>query len=180
MHTIAETGSRLAPGEALEEGATLTMVAGAPVELMIALRRPHDLEVQAVTAAPTLFAWVDGADAAVLAYRLGPILPWAQVPYHPHLVAAEEGPPGVDAGRGVRIILADYDERVVKAVHRVRWPDSFAAVVRRSVLRLEAAPYDRLAYRHAVASLQRHFPTPEDLVLDRADAHCTAEPFPGA
>ncbi|WP_306207213.1 hypothetical protein [Actinoplanes sp. RD1] len=177
MHTTIETGSRLDPDVALGEGPALTMVTGAPVELLIALRRPHELEVQAVTAAPTQFAWVDGADTGMLLYRLGPVLPWAQVAYHPHLVAAEEGTPGVDAGEGVRIMLVDLDTRIVRAVHRVRWPAKFAAAVGATVTRLEQAPYDRLTHRHAVAALHRRFPTAEDLLIERADAQCTATPM---
>ncbi|WP_305783680.1 hypothetical protein [Symbioplanes lichenis] len=177
MHTTIETGSRLDPDVRLAEGPALTMVMGAPVELLIALKRPHELEVQAVTTAPTQFAWIDGADTGVLLYRLGPVLPWAQVAYHPHLIAAEEGTPGVDAGRGVRITLADLDTRVVRAVHRVRWPAGFARAVGATVTRLEEKPYDRLAYQHAVAALHRRFPTAEDLLIERADAQCTASPM---
>ena len=101
------------------------MVTGAPVELLIALSRPHELEVQAVTAAPTRFAWVDAGAAGVLLYRLGPVLPWAQVTLHPHLVPAAEGPVGGDGTYGVRIVLVDRDSRVVRAEHRVRWPAAY-------------------------------------------------------
>ena len=177
MHTVLGTGSRLAPEVALPEQAALTMVTGAPVELLLALSRPHELEVQAVTAAPTQFAWIDVTAAGVLLYRLGPVLPWAQVTYHPHLVPAEEGPAGVDGTHGVRIVLVDRDSRVIRAVHRVRWPASFLAVVRRSVAKMDEAPYDRLGHQHAVAALHRRYPTPEDLLIDRADAHCTAVPI---
>jgi hypothetical protein len=165
------------PGVELPEGAALTMTTGAPVELLIALSRPHELEVQAITAAPTRFAWVDGGDAAVLVYRLGPVLPWAQVAYHPHLTAAGEATAGVDGGQGVRIVLVDRDSRVIRAVHRVRWPDTFVSVVRESVERMRDAPYNRLAYQHAVAALHRRYPTPDDLVIDRAETVCTAVPI---
>lgn len=177
MHTVLGTGSRLAPDVALPEHAALTMVTGAPVELLLALSRPHELEVQAVTAAPTQFAWIDVSTAGVLLYRLGPVLPWAQVTYHPHLVPAEEGTAGVDGTHGVRIVLVDRDTRVVRAVHRVRWPASFVSVVRKSVARMQEAPYERLAHNHAVAALHRRYPTPEDLLMDRADAQCTAVPI---
>ena len=177
MHTILSTGSRLDPGVTLPEGAGLTMVTGAPVELLMALSRPHELEVQAVTAAPTRFAWVDAGAAGVLLYRLGPVLPWAQVTFHPQLVPAAEGPVGVDGAYGVRIVLVDRDSRVVKAVHRVRWTAGFVSVVRQSVARMQEAPFDRLTHQHAVAALHRRYPTPEDLVIDRADAQCTAVPI---
>ena len=177
MHTILSTGSRLDPGVTLPEGAGLTMVTGAPVELLMALSRPHELEVQAVTAAPTRFAWVDAGAAGVLLYRLGPVLPWAQVTFHPQLVPAAEGPVGVDGAYGVRIVLVDRDSRVVKAVHRVRWTAGFVAAVRESVARMQEAPFDRLTHQHAVAALHRRYPTPEDLVIDRAAAQCTAVPI---
>jgi hypothetical protein len=132
--------------------------------------------VQAITAAPTRFAWVDGGDAGVLVYRLGPVLPWAQVAFHPQLMPDGAAAAGVDGGQGVRIVLVDRDSRVIRAVHRVRWPDTFAAVVRESVERMRDAPYNRLAYQHAVAALHRRYPTPDDLVIDRAEAVCTAVP----
>ncbi|AGL16045.1 hypothetical protein L083_2535 [Actinoplanes sp. N902-109] len=160
----------------LPEGAGLTMVTGAPVELLIALSRPHPLEVEAVTAAPTQFGWVDAGAAALLVYRLGPVLPWAQVAFHPQLMAADAGVAGVDGWRGVRIVLVDRDSRVVQAVHQVRWPDTFTTVVRKSVERMREEPYDRLAHRHALAALHRRYPTPDDLVIDRVDARCTAVP----
>ena len=163
---------------ALPEGAALTMVTGEPVELLIALSRPHELEVQAVTAAPTRFAWIDGGDAGVLVYRLGPVLPWAQVTFHPHLMRAEEGTPGVDGARGVRIVLADRDSRMIRAVHRVRWPAGFVSVVQESVTRMREKPYNRLSFEHAVAALHRRYPTPDDLVIDRADSICTAVALP--
>jgi hypothetical protein len=174
--TTLRTGSQVDPGLVLPDGAALTMVTGAPVELLISLSRPHSLEVQAVTAAPTRFAWVDGGDAGVLVYRLGPVLPWAQVPFHPHLTTPGDEVAGVDGGQGVRIVLVDRDSRMIRAVHRVRWPDSFASVVRASVVRMGKTPYNRLAYQHAVAALHRRYPTPDDLVIDRADATCTAAP----
>jgi hypothetical protein len=170
---MLRTGELVDPGVRLPAGAALTMVAGAPVELLIALSRPHSLEVQAVTASPTRFAWVDGGDAGVLVYRLGPVLPWAQVPFHPRLVPAEEGTAGV-SGPDVRILLVDRDDRKIRAVHRVRWPDKFTSVVRKSVERMRDAPYNRLATDHAIAALHRRYPTPDDLVIDRADAVCTA------
>jgi hypothetical protein len=174
VHTILSTGGRLDPSVTLPERVGLTMVTGAPVELLMALSRPHELEVQAVTAAPTRFAWVDAGVAGVLLYRLGPVLPWAQVTFHPRMVPAAERPVGVDGTHGVRIVLVDRDSRVVKAVHRVRWPAGFVSVVRESVARMQEAPFNRLAHQHAVAALHRRYPTPEDLVVDRADAHCTA------
>ena len=177
VHTILSAGSRLDPSVTLPEGAGLTMVTGAPVELLMALNRPHELEVQAVTAAPTRFAWVDAGAAGVLLYRLGPVLPWAQVTFHPHLAPAADGPVGVDGTHGVRIVLVDRDSRVVRAVHRVRWPAGFVSVVRESVARMRDAPFDRLTHQHAVAALHRRYPTPEDLVIDRAEAHCTAVPI---
>ena len=176
MQTTVETGSRLDTDTKLVEGPLLTMVMGAPVELLIALRRPHELEVQAVSAAPTQFGWVDGTDTGILLYRLGPVLPWAQVPYHPHL-AAEQGTPGVDAGRGVRIMLVDLDTRTVRAVHRVRWPAGFAAAVGRTVAQMAEKPYNRLAHQQAVTALHRHFPTADDLLIERVDAQCTAVPM---
>jgi hypothetical protein len=36
------------------------------------------------------------------------------------------------------------------------------------------APYNRLATDHAIAALHRRYPTPDDLVIDRADVVCTA------
>ncbi|MGW4945599.1 hypothetical protein ACWEOZ_28870 [Actinoplanes sp. NPDC004185] len=177
MHTVLSKGSRLDPDVKLPEHAGLTMVTGAPVELLLALRRPHDLEVQAVTAAPTQFAWIDVGAAGVLLYRLGPVLPWGQVTFHPHMVPAEEGPAGVDGTHGVRITLVDRDSRVVRAVHRVRWPAAFLSVVRQSVAKMQETPYDRLAHQHAVAALNRRYRTPEDLLIDRVDAQCTAVPI---
>ncbi len=176
VHTILSTGSRLDPSVTLAEGAALTMVTGAPVELLMVLSRPHELEVQAVTAAPTRFAWVDAGAAGVLLYRLGPVLPWAQVTFHPALVPAAEGQAGVDGTHGVRIVLVDRESREVRAVHRVRWPAGFVAVVRKSVARMRETPFDRLTHQHAVAALHRRYPTPEDLVVDRAEAQCTAVP----
>jgi hypothetical protein len=177
VHAVLSKGNRLDADVALPEHARLTMVTGAPAELLVALRRPHELEVQAVTAAPTLFAWVDVGAAGVLLYRLGPVLPWAQVTFHPQLVPAEEGTAGVDGTHGVQIVLVDRDSRVVRAAHRVRWPAAFLSVVRKSVARMQEEPYDRLAHQHAVAALHRRYPTPEDLLIDRADAHCTAVPM---
>ena len=177
VHALLSKGNRLDPDVALPEHAGLTMVTGAPVELLVALSRPHELEVQAVTAAPTLFAWVDVGAAGVLLYRLGPVLPWAQVTFHPQLVPAEKGTAGVDGTHEVRIVLVDKDSRVVRAVQRVRWPAGFVSVVRKSVARMQEEPYDRLAHQHAVAALRRRYPTSEDLLIDRADAHCTAVPI---
>ena len=177
VYAVLSKGSRLDPDIALPEHAALTMVTGAPVELLVALSRPHELEVQAVTAAPTLFAWVDVGAAGVLLYRLGPVLPWAQVAFHPQLVPAGKGTAGVDGTHGVRIVLVDKDSRVVRAVQRVRWPAGFLSVVRKSVARMQEEPYDRLAHQHAVAALHRRYPTSEDLLIDRADAQCTAVPI---
>lgn len=174
---IVEVGSRLDPDVSWPEGAALTMFAGEPVQLMIFLSRPHELEIQAVTTPPTQFAWVDSEHAAVLVYRLGPILSWSQVTYTPHPVAPEDGLPGVDADPVVQIVLVDRDTNVVKALHTVRWPEEFAAAVRESVARMRDTPYSRIAHEHALAALHRRYPTPEDLVIDRADASCTATPL---
>jgi hypothetical protein len=174
VHLIVEVGSRLEPDVSWPEGAALTMFAGEPVQLTIFLSHPHPLEVQAVSAPPTRFAWVDGEDAGVLLYRLGPILGWSQVPYSPHLFASEDGLAGVDVDPVVQIVLVDRDTNTVMAMHRVSWPEEFAASVRASVVRMRDSPHSRAAYDHALAALQRRFPTPEDLVADRADAFCTA------
>ncbi|HEX5198352.1 hypothetical protein ACFQS1_03570 [Paractinoplanes rhizophilus] len=176
MHVTVEVGTQLDPDVNWPTGAALSMPAGEPVQLMIFLSHPHQLEVEAVSAAPTQFAWVDGADAAVLLYRLGPILSWSQVPYSPHLADPDESPPGVGPDAVVRIVLVDRDTNTVKALHAVRWPAEFAATVRASVERMWAAPFSRLAYEHVLAGLHRRYPTPEDLLTDRADAHCTATP----
>jgi hypothetical protein len=176
VHLVIEVGSRLEPDVSWPEGAALTMFAGEPVQLMIFLSHPHELEIQAVTAAPTQFAWVDSEHAGVLAYRLGPVLSWSQTTYNPHLFAPEDGLPGVDADPIVQIVLVDRETNVVRAMHRVRWPVEFAAAVRASVTRMREMPYSHAAYDHALAALHRRFPTPEDLVVDRADAHCTATP----
>ncbi|GAA2480926.1 hypothetical protein [Winogradskya humida] len=170
VHMIAEVGSRVDPGVSLAEGARLTMATGEPVRLMLSLSRPHALEVDAVTAKPTLFAWVDADDVGVLVYRLGPIMPWAQVTYQPHRADEEAA---VD-GRNVEIMLVDRDSRVVRALHRVRWSYEFAAAVKASVTRMSEAPYNRIGHEHALAALRRRYPTPDDLVIDRADARCTA------
>jgi hypothetical protein len=174
---IVEVGSRLDPETSWPEGAALTMFAGEPVQLMIFLSSPHELEVQAVTAAPTQFAWIDSEHACVLAYRLGPVLSWSQATYTPQLFAPEEGLPSVDLDAIVQIVLVDRETNVVKAMHLVRWPDEFAAAVRASVTRMRDTPFSRVAYDHALAALHRRYPTPEDLVIDRADVHCTAEPI---
>jgi hypothetical protein len=176
VHRVIEVGRQLDPDVSHPEGATLTMFAGEPVQLMIFLSHPHALEIEAVTAEPTQFAWVDGEHVGVLAYRLGPVLSWSSATYSPHLFAAEEGLPGVDADPIVRIVLVDRETNVVKAAHSVRWPDEFAAAVRATVTKMREAPHSRLEYEHALAGLHRHFPTPEDLVIDRADARCTAVP----
>jgi hypothetical protein len=174
---IVEVGSQLDPEVSWPEGAALTMFAGEPVQLMLFLSHPHELEIQAVTAAPTQFAWVDSEHAALLIYRLGPILSWSEATYTPHLFGPEEGLPGVDADPVVQIVLVDRDTNIVKALHRVRWPEEFATTVRASVTRMRDTPYSRPAYEHALAALHRRYPTPEDLVIDRADAHCTATPL---
>ncbi|MFI5937004.1 hypothetical protein [Actinoplanes sp. NPDC051494] len=172
---IAEVGARLDPAACPPEGAHLTMVAGLPVELTIVLSRPHELEVQAVAAEPTQFAWVDCDHAGVLVYRFGPVMPWSQAAYNPHLTPVDDGQPGVDRGQNVQITLIDHETKIVRARHRVHWPDAFAAKVRASVARMRTLPYDKLMYDHALAALHRRYPTPEDLVLDRADAQCTAK-----
>ncbi len=171
---IVEVGSQLDPEVSWPEGAALTMFAGEPVQLMLFLSHPHELEIQAVTAPPTQFAWVDSEHAGLLLYRLGPILSWSQATYTPHLFSPDEGLPGVDDDPVVQIVLVDRDTNIVKALHRVRWPAEFAETVRASVIRMRDTPYSRLAYEHALAALHRRYPTPEDLVIDRADAHCTA------
>jgi hypothetical protein len=122
MHMIVEVGAQLDPDVSWPEGAALTMFAGEPVQLMIFLAHPHELEVQAVSQAPTRFAWVDCEDAGVLAYRLGPILSWSEVPYTPHRSGPEDGMPGVDADPRVRIVLVDRATNIVRALHTVRWP----------------------------------------------------------
>jgi hypothetical protein len=175
VHVTVEVGSRLEPDVSWpQEGAALTMTAGEPVRLMIFLRRPHQLEVDAVTAAPTRFAWVDGEQAGVLLYRLGPILSWSQVAYSPHLGPPGEGPAGVDPDGVVEIVLVDRDDDTVRALHRVRWPAEFTATVRESVERMRDIPFHRIAYDHVLAGLRRRYPTPEDLLTDRVDATCTA------
>ena len=175
MHVTAEVGSRLEPDVSWpEEGTVLSMTAGEPVRLMIFLRRPHPLEVDAVTAAPTRFAWVDGEQAGVLLYRLGPILSWSQIAYNPHLGSPGDGPAGVDADGVVEIVLVDRDDDTVRALHRVQWPAEFAATVRDSVARMREIPFNRISYDHVLAGLRRRYPTPEDLLTDRVDASCTA------
>lgn len=176
MQTIVTVGSHLEPDVTAPEGVSLAMFTGEPVRLTIALGHPHELEIQAVTAAPTRFAWIDGEHAGVLAYRLGPIMPWAQVAYTPHESPAERGRPGVDADPLVQIVLVDSDTSTVRALAEVRWPVEFAATVRASVARMRELPYSRISYQHVLAGLHRRYPTPEDLVLDRADAQCTAIP----
>ncbi|MCO8269065.1 hypothetical protein M1L60_00515 [Actinoplanes sp. TRM 88003] len=178
MHLVVEVGSRLDPDVSWPEGAALTMFAGEPVQLMMFLSCPHELEVQAVAAAPTRFAWIDSEHAGILAYRLGPVLSWSQAPYNPHLFAPEDGLPGVDVDGTVQIVLVDRDTNIVKALHRVEWPPDFAATVRASVTRMREMPFSRPAYEHALAALHRRCPTAEDLVVDRADALCTATPVP--
>jgi len=175
VHVTVKVGSHREPQVSWpDEGATLTMTAGGPVRLMIFLRRPHELEVDAVTAPPTRFAWVDGEEAGVLLYRLGPILSWAQVPYNPHLGSPEDGPPGVGADGAVQIVLVDRDTDTVRALHRVHWPAEFAATVRASVARMRDIPFHQISYDHVLAGLRRRYPTPEDLITDRVDASCTA------
>jgi hypothetical protein len=176
VHVTAEVGTQLDPDVEWPTGAALTMPAGEPVQLMIFLSHPHQLEIEAVTTPPTQFAWVDGEDAGVMLYRLGPILSWSQVPYSPHLAEPDEGPPGVDPGGLVRIVLVDRDTNTVKALHSVRWPAEFAATVRESVARMWEKPFSRFAYEHVLAGLHRRYPTPEDLLTDRIDASCTAVP----
>ncbi|MGX6601306.1 hypothetical protein ACWKSP_04075 [Micromonosporaceae bacterium Da 78-11] len=179
MHLTVEVGSRLEPEVSWPEGAALTMFAGEPGQLMIFLSRPHELEVQSVTAAPTQFAWVDSDHVGVLAYRLGPIVSWSQATYNPHLFSPDEGVPGVDDHGILQIVLVDRDTNIVRAMHRVRWPKEFTAAVRASVRKMQAVPYSRAEYDHVLAGLHRHFPTPEDLVIDRADVQCTATPVTG-
>jgi hypothetical protein len=179
VQLAVEVGNRLDPNVSDPESPALTMVAGEPVRLTIALSHPHELEVQAVTAAPTRFAWVDGDHVAVLAYRLGPILPWAEAVYHPQLCTLAGGVPGVDRDPVVEIALVDLGSGEVRALHRVRWPGEFAATVRDSVARMRERPHDRIAYEHTLAGLRRRFPTPDDLVVDRAEALCTATPVAG-
>ncbi len=176
MHMIVEVGAQLDPDVSWPEGAALTMFAGEPVQLMIFLEHPHELEVQAVSQAPTRFAWVDCEDAGVLAYRLGPILSWSEVPYTPHRSGPEEGMPGVDADPRVRIVLVDRATNIVRALHTVRWPAEFAGAVRQSVARMRARPHSPISYEHALAGLRRRYPTAEDLVVDRAEVHCVAPP----
>ncbi|MFC3741514.1 hypothetical protein [Paractinoplanes deccanensis] len=177
MHTVVEVGSRLDPEISWPEGAALSMFAGEPVQLMIFLSRPHELEIQAVSSPPTQFAWVDSEQAGVLVYRLGPLLTWSQTPYNPHLFPPEDGLPGVDADPVVQIVLIDRDTNIVKALNAVRWPEEFAAAVRASVVRMRETPFNRIAYDHTLAALHRHYPTAEDLIVDRAEAHCTATPL---
>ena len=174
MHLIVEVGTRLDPETSWPEGAALTIFAGEPVQLMIFLAHPHELEVQAVSAPPTQFAWVDGEHAGVLAYRLGPVLAWSEVPYTPHHFAPEEGLPGVDVDPIVQIVLVDCDTNTVRAMHRVHWPEDFAAAVRASVIRMRDMPFSSAGHEHVLAALHRRYPTTEDLVIDRADARCIA------
>jgi hypothetical protein len=176
MHMIVEVGAQLDPDVSRPEGAALSMFVGEPVQLMIVLSHPHELEVQAVSQAPTRFAWVDIENAGVLAYRLGPILSWSETPYTPHRFGPEDGLPGVDVGATVRIVLVDRATNIVRAVHTVRWPDKFAAVVRQSVARMRETSYSAFAYEHALGALHRRYRTTEDLVIDRADVHCVAAP----
>jgi hypothetical protein len=176
MHMVVEVGTQLDPELSWPEGAALSMFAGEPAQLMIFLSHPHELEVRAVSQPPTQFVWVDSEHIGVLAYRLGPVLAWSQVAYTPHWSAPEEGLPGVDAGAEVRIVLVDRGTNVVRALHTVRWPAEFATAVRESVARMREAPYSRFACEHALAALHRRYPTTEDLVVDRADAHCVAAP----
>jgi hypothetical protein len=178
MHMIVEVGAQLDPDVSWPEGAALSMFVGEPVQLMIFLSHPHELEAQAVSQPPTQFAWVDSEHVGVLAYRLGPILSWSEAPYTPHWFGPEEGLPGIDLDASVRIVLVDRDTNIVKALHRVQWPQDFAAAVRASVTRMRETPFSRPAYEHALAALHRRCPTPEDLVVDRADALCTALPEP--
>jgi len=180
VHVTVEVGSHLEPDISWpREGVALTMTAGEPVRLMIFLPRPHELEVDAVSAAPTRFAWVDGEQAGVLLYRLGPIMPWAQIPYHPHLALPGDGPAGVDEDGVVQIMLIDRETDTVRALHRVRWPADFAAAVRASVAAMLDIPFHQVAYDHVLAGLRRRYPTPEDLITDRVDVSCTAAPLPG-
>jgi hypothetical protein len=178
MHMIAEVGARLDPDVRWPEGTALRMFAGEPVQLMIFLSRPHVLEVQAVSQAPTRFAWVDGENVSVLAYRLGPVLAWSEAAYTPHTFGPEEGLPGVDAGAKVKIALVDRESNIVRAAHTVRWPVEFAAAVRKSVARMRETSYSAFGYEHALGALHRRYPTTEDLVVDRADVHCVATPVP--
>ncbi|GAA0552681.1 hypothetical protein GCM10010172_38900 [Paractinoplanes ferrugineus] len=179
MHSIVEVGSRLEPYVNYPEGAALTMFAGEPAQLMIFISRPHALEIDAVTATPTRFAWVDGEHVGILVYRLGPILSWSQIAYTPHASAEEDGVPDVADDPIVRIVLVDRDDNTVKALNEVRWPAEFAATVRASVARMRDTPFSRIACDHVLAAMHRRYPTPEDLVVDRADAHCTATPVTG-
>lgn len=176
MHVKVDVGSRLEPGVSWPEGAVLSMFAGEPAQLMIFLSHPHELEVEAVTAAPTRFAWIDGEVAGVLLYRLGPILSWSQVTYTPHPFVPDEALPGVGADPVVQIVLVDCDTNTVRALHQVRWPKEFAATVRGSVSRMREKPFSQVEFDHALAGLHRRYPTPEDLITDRADAFCTATP----
>lgn len=176
MHMIVEVGAQLDPEVSWPEGAALSMFVGEPVQLMIFLSRPHELEAQAVSQAPTRFAWVDSDHVGVLAYRLGPILSWSETPYTPHWFGPEEGLPGVDVDATVRIVLVDRETNIVRAVHNVRWPEEFAAAVRQSVARMRETPYSEFAYEHALAALHRRYRTTEDLVVDRAEVHCVAPP----
>lgn len=173
---MAEVGTQLDPEVSWPEGAALSMFTGEPVQLMIFLSHPHELEVEAVSQPPTRFAWVDSEHVGVLAYRLGPILSWSEVAFTPHAFEPDEGLCGVDDDATVRIVLVDRDTNIVRALHEVRWPDEFAAAVRDSVDRMRETPFAPFAYEHALAALRRKHPTTEDLVVDRADAHCTATP----
>jgi hypothetical protein len=42
---------------------------------------------------------------------------------------------------------------------------------------MRETPFSAFAYEHALAAMHRRYPTTEDLVIDRADAHCVATPI---
>lgn len=135
-------------------------------ELLILIPSPTEGEVDSVRRGPARFAWVDVEHSGILCYRFDPGLPWSDVPYTPHRE------PGAAVSAGSRLLLTvilvdTADQSRILVMRSMTWSPHFTSVVRDTVARMAAGPWDEAACDRAVASrYAKH--------LDTADLASTA------
>lgn len=147
------------PSTAIPAGAEGGHLRLGDAQLLILLPAPTENEVDSVRHGAARFAWVDAGHSGILCFRFDPGLPWSDVPYTPHRE------PGVTIGDGSRLLLTVFlldtaDDARILVMRSMTWSPNFTSVVRNTVARMAAAPWDEAAADRAVASLYaRHLDT---------------------
>jgi hypothetical protein len=156
------------------DGGMQLRITAAGNELALFFANPTGREVNAVRTGAAEFAWVDSEQVAVLACTFADGIPWSDTTFNPHRDKDSAVPPGGESSQLVlRVVLVDAATGIVKTLRAITWPPGFTAVVRNSIMRMLASPFNPGAADQALHALYQRYPSTEELVARRADVRCT-------